>query len=266
MIRFDHIYKQYLDDEYALHDINTEISDGEFVFLIGPSGAGKTTLLKLLLHDSIPSKGNLIVDDWVINELPKNKVHILRRKIAMIFQDFKLLTDRTIFENVAIGLEILGKKTSEIEKDVDTILDLVGLLNKKKMFPVQLSAGELQRTSIARAIVGGPKILLADEPTGNLDPQTSWDILKILQEVNAIGTTVIMATHNAGIVNEMKKRTIALSHGKIVSDEARGRYKVMSNKKEHVADSGVKEEETKTAEVRHNENEHRKIHHDKGKD
>lgn len=232
MIRFDHISKKYGTHTVALDDITAQIADGEFVFLIGPSGAGKTTLLRLLIHDLLPTEGSVFVDDWEINKIPNNQIHQLRRKVGMIFQDFKLLSDRTVFENVAIGLEILGKTRSEIAKGVSDILSLVSLADKKDLFPAQLSAGEMQRIGIARAIVGGPKILLADEPTGNLDPQTSWEILNILDQVNQIGTTIIMATHNVSIVNEMKKRTIAIKNGKVVSDESKGKYHLPEKNKD----------------------------------
>lgn len=226
MIRYTNVSKHFGGRIKALSDISVEIPSGEFVFLIGPSGAGKTTFLRLLIRDLVPTAGDIYVDDWKVNALHPSKVYQLRRKVGTVFQDFKLLFDRTVYENVAIGLEILGKKEAEIERDVVDVLTLVGLSNKKHMFPVQLSAGELQRISIARAIVSGPSILLADEPTGNLDPQTSWDILTILQEVNRIGTTVVMATHNASIVNELRKRTIALEHGVIISDVERGKYTI----------------------------------------
>jgi cell division transport system ATP-binding protein len=232
MIRFEHTSKKYGTQTVALDDISAQIAEGEFVFLIGPSGAGKTTLLRLLIRDILPSDGSVYVDDWEISTLPQHQIHLLRRKVGMIFQDFKVLPDRTVFENVAVGLEILGKSQNEIEKGVNDILELVLLSDKKDQFPVQLSAGELQRTGIARAIVGGPKILLADEPTGNLDPQTSWEILNILEQINKIGTTVVMATHNAGIVNEMKRRTITLKQGKIVSDEMKGKYHMIEHHKE----------------------------------
>ncbi len=226
MIQFDHIFKQYGSRTFALSDITATIADGEFVFLIGPSGAGKTTILRLLLRDLHPTKGKVKVDDIDISQLKNKDLYILRRKIGMVFQDFKLLTDRTVFENVAIGLEILGNSHEEIRKRVGDILELVDLKDKSDLFPTQLSAGELQRVSIARAVAGGPKILLADEPTGNLDPKTSWDILSILQEINKIGTTILMTTHNASIVNDMKKRTITLQNGKIVSDKKVGKYDV----------------------------------------
>ncbi|MDP1721763.1 MAG: cell division ATP-binding protein FtsE [Candidatus Gottesmanbacteria bacterium] len=225
MISFAHVTKLY-GETHALSDVSVTIQDGEFVFLIGPSGAGKTTFLKLLTREMTPTSGDIHLDDWKINDLPHASIHLLRRRVGVVFQDFKLLTDRTVYENVALALEILGKEEHEIARDVNKVLDIVGLSKKKFLFPQQLSAGEMQRTSIARTIVGGPKVLLADEPTGNLDPETSWEILDILQEINDIGTTIVMATHNASIVNELKKRTITLEHGGIVSDEARGRYHI----------------------------------------
>ncbi|OGG30006.1 cell division ATP-binding protein FtsE [Candidatus Gottesmanbacteria bacterium RIFCSPLOWO2_01_FULL_49_10] len=223
MIRFEHVTKAY-GQIRALHDVSVDIQDGEFVFLIGPSGAGKTTFLRLLIRDIAPSRGTICIDSWNLGTLPRSSVYLLRRKVGTVFQDFKLLSDRTVFENVALGLEIRGKNDSEIERDVMRVLTLVKLGEKRHLFPQQMSAGELQRTSIARTIVGGPSVILADEPTGNLDPDTAWEILEILQQVNSLGTTVIMATHNAGIVNDLKKRTIALDRGSMVSDEAKGRY------------------------------------------
>lgn len=224
MIRLDHVTKHYGGPQKALSDVTVEIKNGEFVFLIGPSGSGKTTLLRLLIRDIVPTEGKVFVDDWEINQLRPSRVYHLRRKVGTVFQDFKLLADRTVYENIALGLEILGKKEKDIAKDVKDVLNLVGLEGKERLFPLQLSAGELQRIGIARAIVGGPSILLADEPTGNLDPETAWDILSILQEINAMGTTVVMSTHNAAIVDDLRKRTITLHHGKVVSDEEKGKY------------------------------------------
>lgn len=230
MIRFEHVFKQYAGHT-ALSDITVEIKDGEFVFLIGPSGAGKTTFLRLLIHELLVTKGALHVDHWNISTMHSSQVHLLRRHIGTVFQDFKLLTDRTVYENVSLGLEILGKPQKEIRTRVLDVLELVGLENRRNYFPLQLSAGEMQRTGIARAIVGGPTVLLADEPTGNLDPQTSWDILDILKEIHKIGTTIVMATHNESIVNDMKKRTITLVDGKIVHDEEKGKYRVTTHTK-----------------------------------
>lgn len=231
MIVFDNVSKMYAGHGHALSNVSVEIKDGEFVFLIGPSGAGKTTFLRLLIRDILPTSGKIKVDDWNLATIPRAQVHLLRRKIGTVFQDFKLLTDRTIYENVALALEILGKDKRDIHKGVYEALSLVGLSGKAEYFPIQLSAGELQRIAIARAIVGGPTILLADEPTGNLDPETAWGILDLLSEVHSLGTTIIMATHNAGIVNDLKKRTIALENGEIIRDEEKGIYHVARKQK-----------------------------------
>ena len=233
MIQFDHVSKEFGPSSKALTDITVEVKDGEFVFLIGKSGAGKSTFFRLILRDILPTTGTVIVDDWDVTKLPQSKIHLLRRKVGMVFQDFRLLIDRTIFENIALGLEILGKTKEETEKGVSEVLELVGLSHKRNSFPLQLSAGETQRVSIARAIVGGPKILLADEPTGNLDPDTSWDIMQILEEINSLGTTVIVATHNETLVNTMKKRTITIKDGELKSDEEKGRYHQSERAKEH---------------------------------
>ncbi|MBI3576748.1 cell division ATP-binding protein FtsE [Candidatus Gottesmanbacteria bacterium] len=225
MIHFDHVTKLY-GITHALSDVSFHIDKGEFVFLIGPSGAGKTTCLRLIISEITPSKGTIVVDGTSLANIPPSKTHLLRRKVGTVFQDFKLLFDRTVYENVALALEILGRKDTEVKKDVHDVLELVGLGRKANLFPQQLSAGELQRTSIARAIAGGPTILLADEPTGNLDPETAGEILQILQEINRMGTTVVMATHNATVVNELRKRTITLEDGQLVSDEAKGKYQI----------------------------------------
>lgn len=194
------------------------------MFLIGPSGSGKTTFLKLLIRELLPTSGVLSIDDKDIAKLHPSKVYALRRNVGIVFQDFKLLQDRTVYENVAMVLEIHGKGHRDIELGVKEVLELVGLSHRSNFFPMQLSAGEMQRTSIARAIVGGPKILLADEPTGNLDPETSWEILDIFEEIHKLGTTVIVASHNAEAVNKLQKRTITLDKGKIVRDDIKGIY------------------------------------------
>lgn len=223
MIQFTNVSKIY-GGTTALANISVTIPDGDFVFLIGPSGAGKTTILRLIIRDMVPSSGKIMVDTWDIPKLPRSKIHHLRRKVGMIFQDFKILTDRTVFENIALALEIVGKKPEQIKREVGDALSLVGLTEKGGKFPAQLSAGELQRASIARAMVMGPKIILADEPTGNLDPENAWNVMQLLQEINKLGTTIVMATHNVDLVNHFKKRTITVHAGKIVKDEKQGSY------------------------------------------
>lgn len=224
MILFDGVSKKYSKAIIALDNVNLKIEDGEYVFLVGPSGAGKTTLLKLLIGEILPSRGALFLDDLEINKLPQNKIPYLRRKIGFVFQDFKLLSDRTVGENIAVSLEILGKKRIEIDRRIDEVLSIVHLEEKINCFPGQLSYGEQQRVAIGRAIAGEARVVLADEPTGNLDPKTSWEILKILNNINKNGTTIMMATHNVDIVNNLKKRVIAIEMGKITRDEKKGRY------------------------------------------
>lgn len=224
LITFDSVSKHYGTHTKALDDISFTIDSGEFVFLVGNSGAGKTTILRLLIRDLLPTTGKISIDTLDVGKLKDADIPKLRRKVGMIFQDFKVLVDRTVAENVAITLEILNKQNSEIHKKVDEVLHLVGLTDKKFLFPSQLSAGELQRTSIARAIIGGPKVLLADEPTGNLDPTTAWEILKILKEINTLGTTVVMATHNVDVVNSLRKRVITMRKGKLYKDSKKGKY------------------------------------------
>lgn len=224
LISFREVSKIYNPDTRAVDEVTFTIDKGEFLFLVGPSGAGKTTLLRLLIRDLLPTKGQIIVGDEDVTKLKKSQIPVLRRKIGMIFQDFKILYEKTVYENIAIALDILGKQKAEIDKKVGEVLELVGLSSRKHHFPVQLSAGELQRASIARAIIGGPKVLLADEPTGNLDPATSWEILNILGEINKQGTTVVMATHDMDVVNSLKKRVISMKEGKVVKDKKRGKY------------------------------------------
>ena len=209
----------------ALNRISVHISAGEFVILVGTSGAGKSTLLKLLTREEKPSSGKIVVGGIDYDTLRDKHIPLLRRKIGVVFQDFKLLPNRTVFENVAFALEIAGMTSREIKSTVPKVISLVGLEGKEKSFPHQLSGGERQRVAIARAVVRQPKILIADEPTGNLDPKHSWEIVRLLEKINKYGTTVLLTTHNVDIVNKLKRRVITIDHGKITSDEARGSYK-----------------------------------------
>jgi len=224
MIRCDHVTKNYKDSVTALDDVSVEIGKGEFVFLVGPSGSGKSTFLRLCLKEEEPTKGAIFVAGKNIRTLSNWKVPYLRRNIGTVFQDFKLLPDKTVFDNVAFALEVIGKPKHTIDTRVPEILDLVGLGDKLTNFPDELSGGEQQRVSIARAFVNRPLILLADEPTGNLDPATSVDIMKLLDRINRTGTTVIMATHDNAIVDAMRRRVIELEGGKVIRDQARGVY------------------------------------------
>lgn len=224
LIQFFNVTKAYPPDIIALDNISLKIEKGEFVFLVGPSGAGKTTFIKLLFREEIPSKGQIIVGGRSITRLKRNEIPLLRRNIGIVFQDFRLLADRTVFENVAFALEVLETSPREIKIKVEKALAQVGLSSRARMFPHQLSGGEQQRAAIARAIVNNPRILIADEPTGNLDPATSGEIMKILEEINHLGTTVIMASHAQDIVNRMKKRVVALDHGRLVRDAREGDY------------------------------------------
>lgn len=225
MIKLDQVTKKYPSGQIALDDVTIEIGDGEFVFVTGPSGVGKTTFLKLFTREVFPSSGRILISDQNILSIPSKKIPYLRRQIGTIFQDFKLLLNRTIFENVSVPLEVIGSTESHIEKTVSEVLDKVGLLEKAAHFPVQLSGGEVQRTAIARAIVGKPKILLADEPTADLDPVTAEAVVDLLEKINKEDkTTIIMATHNIQIVNKYKKRVLRMKNGKIASDEKEGKY------------------------------------------
>ncbi|MBI3103938.1 cell division ATP-binding protein FtsE [Candidatus Daviesbacteria bacterium] len=223
MIRFDSVSKKY-GSTIALDDISLEIKQGEFVFAVGPSGAGKSTLLRILTKEVSPTNGKVMIGNQDITKIKDQDIPSLRRKVGVVFQDFKLLDDRTVFENVALTLEVLGKNEGEIAKMVEHILKLVEIWDKRNLFPRQLSGGEAQRTAIARAIVGKPDILLADEPTGDLDQKTAWGVIQLLNEINSWGTIVIMATHNQEIVNSLKKRVITLKKGKITSDSKEGKY------------------------------------------
>ena len=223
MILFENVSKKF-GSTLALEDITLEVKQGEFIFIVGPSGAGKSTLLRTLTREISPSLGKILVANMDITKIKDKDVPNLRRKVGVVFQDFKLLDDRTVFENVAITLEVLGKKDEEIEKQVEHTLKLVEIWDKRNLFPRQLSGGEAQRTAIARAVVGKPDVLLADEPTGDLDPKTAWGVIQLLNEINSWGTTILMATHNQEIVNTLKRRVVTIKAGKITKDSKEGRY------------------------------------------
>src|SRR5712691_4175612 len=224
MISLNRVRKVYKETVTALDDVSLEIAKGEFVFVVGPSGSGKSTLIRLLLKEDEPSAGDIYVAGKNIGRLTPWKVPYLRRNLGTVFQDFKLLPDKTVFENVAFALEVIGKPRHVIQQRAPEILNLVGLGDKLKNYPDELSGGEQQRVSIARAFINRPLILLADEPTGNLDPATSVDIMKLLDRINRTGTTVIMATHDQSIVDTMRRRVIELDRGTLVRDQARGVY------------------------------------------
>jgi cell division transport system ATP-binding protein len=224
MIKLDTVTKAYNTDVVALKDVTFDVGKGEFVFLVGPSGSGKSTLLRLVNKSEVPQTGSVWVAGKNINELPNYKVPYLRRNIGAVFQDYKLLSNKTVFENVAFALEVIGRPKHVIRQQVPAILELVGLAGKQDRLPHQLSGGEQQRVSIARAFVNRPLILLADEPTGNLDPTTSEGIMRLLDRINRTGTTVVMATHDQKIVNMMRRRVIELDRGIVVRDQARGVY------------------------------------------
>lgn len=224
MIRIERLKKVYANGFVALDDISLHIGKEEFAYLVGPSGAGKSTLLKMLFRSEKPSYGNIYIDNVAINQLAPDQIPYLRRNVGVVFQDFKLLPRRTVFENVAFALRVMHHPRAKIRKQVSQVLELVGLQEKTKQFPSELSGGEQQRICIARAIVNNPPILLADEPTGSLDPDTSWEIMQLLSKINARRTTVIVATHDKRIVNDIRKRVIVLEHGKIVKDNQFGLY------------------------------------------
>ncbi len=226
MILFDRVTKTYTGATGASLDrISLHVKPKEFVIIIGPSGSGKSTLLKLITREIKSNSGKIVVGGVDYDSLADKYIPLLRRRIGVVFQDFKLLSHRTVFENIAFGLEISGMSNREIKSAVPKVIDLVGLSGEEKSFPHQLSGGERQRVAIARAIVRQPKILLADEPTGNLDPKHSWDIVNLLEKINSYGTTVLLTTHNVEIVNKLKRRVIRIDHGRIVSDESEGSYR-----------------------------------------
>ncbi len=226
LIQFEKVSKIYKGDFVALEDINLEIQEEEFVSIVGPSGAGKSTLLKLIYAEEMPTEGTVYFDEKPLNKISRRKLPFHRRMIGTMFQDFKLLSQKTAFENVAYALEVCGAPTSEIMEDVPQILDIVGLGDKMEKFPYQLSGGEQQKVALARALIHKPLVIVADEPTGNLDPTNSIELVKLLLKVNKLGTTVILATHNQEIVNKANKRVIVLNNGKIIDDIIKGKYKI----------------------------------------
>jgi cell division transport system ATP-binding protein len=225
LIRMNNVKKVYKTGVTAIYDLNLKIEKGEFVFIIGPTGCGKSSLIKMLYREERPTSGEIIVGGLDVAKLKNRKVYKLRRKLGVVFQDFRLLERSTVYENVAFALEIFGLPKDEIHEKVIKVLDLVGLKNKINNYPAQLSGGEQQRAAIARAIVNEPKLLICDEPTGNLDPKTSMEIMKVLEEVNKLGTTIIMVTHDIEVVKKMKKRVILLDSGRVVKDYKEGTYK-----------------------------------------
>lgn len=224
MIEFKNVNKVYNNHTFALSNINLNIEKGEFVFLVGPSGAGKSTFIKTLLKEVEPTSGNVIVNDIDITKLKRKEVPYYRRKIGVVFQDFRLIPTLNVYENVAFAMRVVGTPLKDMRKKIPIVLSLVGLSNKYKSFPTELSGGEQQRIALARAIINNPSILIADEPTGNLDPDTSMEIMDILNDINHAGTTILMATHAKDIVNKMRKRVIALEKGVVARDEQRGAY------------------------------------------
>ncbi|WP_281256476.1 cell division ATP-binding protein FtsE [Cohnella massiliensis] len=224
MIEMHDISKTYSDGTIALEGINVVIDRNEFVYIVGPSGAGKSTFMKLIYREEVPTKGQLFVNGFNIGKLKQRKIPYIRRNIGVIFQDYRLLPKLTAFENVAFAMEVIEAPKRSIRRRTMEVLDLVGLKHKSGSLPAQLSGGEQQRIAIARAIVNNPAVIVADEPTGNLDPETSWGIMKLLEEINFRGTTIVMATHNKEIVNSLRKRVIAIERGTIVRDEQRGEY------------------------------------------
>lgn len=224
IIAMDHISKQYTEGVDALHDISIRINKGEFVFIVGKSGSGKSTFIKLLLKELEPTQGKLYVGGRLVTGLKRKQISVYRRKIGIVFQDFRLLKNKTVYENIAFAQQIIGVPKRQIAINVPIMLEMVGLKDRGHVYPHELSGGEQQRVAIARALINRPAILLADEPTGNLDPETAWDIMMLLQEVNKMGTTVIVVTHNSDAVDIMRKRVITLDEGHLIRDEIEGGY------------------------------------------
>ncbi|MCH7320673.1 cell division ATP-binding protein FtsE [Solibacillus sp. MA9] len=224
MIQMNNVVKKYPNGVVAVNGITIDIKTGEFVYVVGPSGAGKSTFIKLMYREEKPTSGDVMIDNINLRTLKNSRVPFLRRQLGVVFQDFKLLPRLTVYENVAFAMEVIEEQPKVIRKRVMEVLELVGLKHKVRMFPSELSGGEQQRVAIARSIVNRPKVMIADEPTGNLDPETSWEIMNIFEEINRQGTTIVMATHNREIVNTIRKRVIAIEGGMIVRDEYGGDY------------------------------------------
>ena len=224
MIIMKNVYKKYKNGVVAANGIDIEIDLGEFVYVVGPSGAGKSTFIKMMYREAIPTSGDIIVNGINLATLRKKRIPYLRRKIGVVFQDVRLLPKLTVYENVAYALDVIEEPPVRIRKKVNDVLSLVGLTQKSRMFPNELSGGEQQRVSIARSIVNVPEVVIADEPTGNLDPDTAWEIMQIFEQINARGTTIIMATHNKDIVNKIRHRVIAIESGLVTRDEYGGNY------------------------------------------
>lgn len=224
MIEMQDVMKKYPNGTTAIRNLTVSIGAGEFVYVVGPSGAGKSTFIKLMYREEKATKGILNIAGYDLLKIKNRDVSNLRREIGVVFQDYKLLPKKTVYENVAYAMQVIGKTPREVKKRVMEVLDMVGLKHKVRVFPSELSGGEQQRVSIARAIVNTPKVLIADEPTGNLDPENSWEIMKLLERINAQGTTIVMATHNSTIVNTIRHRVIAIENGRIIRDQAEGEY------------------------------------------
>lgn len=224
LINIEHVSKVYPNGSAGVKDISIHIEKGEFVFFVGSSGSGKSTLIKLLLKELDPTEGKITINNTITNDLPREKIPYLRRNLGVVFQDFRLLPNKTVYENVAFAMQVIEASSKQIRRNVPAVLSLVGLAKKSRSYPSQLSGGEQQRTALARAIVNNPPILICDEPTGNLDPGTAWDIMDLLDDINKRGTTVVMATHAKDIVDMMQKRVVTLRRGQVIRDIQKGGY------------------------------------------